>query len=84
MTLDEARPGMTAWRIGARSSYPVKCEVVHARNGVIECRASRFARNTMSIRPEDAFADREACRDEINRRAAGVQERTYAMLARNA
>lgn len=84
MTLEEARPGMVGWRIGARSSHPVKCEIMHSRNGMIEVRASRFSRNTLTVRPEDVFAERDVCRDEINRRAGEIEERIGVMLARNA
>lgn len=73
MTLDDARPGLIAWRIGSRSGEPLRCEIVRAiRPGIngpaIEVRASRFSRNSTKLRPEDVFADREACRAEIVRR----------------
>lgn len=79
MTLDDALPGLTGWRIGLRSNGPLKCEIVRAiRPGIngpaIEVRASRFARNTTRVRCEDVFADREACRAEIIRRAQTNQE----------
>jgi hypothetical protein len=74
MTLDDARPGLIAWRVGSRSGEPLRCEIVRAiRPGIngpaIEVRASRFARNSTMVAPQDLFADREACRAEINRRA---------------
>lgn len=77
MTLDDARPGMIGWRIGERSNGPVRCEIVRAiRPGIngpaIEVRASRFARNSTKVRPEDIFTDRDACRAEIVRRAEAM------------
>jgi hypothetical protein len=64
------RPGASAFRIGPRYNAPLRCIVIRImKGGFVEVRASTFSRNSSLVRAEDVFADREACRAEINRRA---------------
>ncbi len=70
MTAPALRPGDVVWRIGDRSRLPLRCIVVRpVPLGLVEVRSSTFARHAVRVRAEDIFADREACRAEINRRA---------------
>jgi hypothetical protein len=64
------RPGDIVWRIGERSRAPLRCIVVRdMKLGLVEVRSSTFARQSIRVLEVDIFADREACRAEINRRA---------------
>lgn len=64
------RPGAIVWRIGPRSNAPLRAIVVRLAPGAyVDVRASTFSRNELRVPAEDVFADREACRTEINRRA---------------
>lgn len=64
------RPGDILWRIGERSRAPLRCIMVRpVPLGLVEVRSSTFARQPIRVRAEDVFADRAACRAEINRRA---------------
>lgn len=70
--MTDLRPGAVAWRIAPRTgSAPLRCIVVRVpAGGDIEVRASTFSRNMMTVQPADLFADRDACRAEIQRRRA--------------
>jgi len=64
------RPGDIVWRIGPRSNIPLRAIVVRLAPGAyVDVRASTFSRSELRVPAEDVFADRAACRAEINRRA---------------
>lgn len=65
------RPGATVWRIGERSNAPLRAIVIRlVPPGMVEVRASTFTRIPKRVWAHDVFADRDACRAEIVRRAA--------------
>jgi hypothetical protein len=74
--MNPLRPGAVAWRIGDRSGTPLRCIVVRPAlaGALIEVRASRFSRNSLTIHARDLFPDRDACRAEIQRRANVTKE----------
>jgi len=58
---------MRAWRIGTHTALP--CIIVGPVAGAqVEVRSSTFAKETKYVNAEDVFTDRDACRQEIQRR----------------
>jgi hypothetical protein len=73
-TMTQFRPGTVAWRIhhppAGKQLSAVKCVVMRVHpNGHVAVRASTFAAQEKIVAEGDIFADREACRAEILRRA---------------
>jgi hypothetical protein len=68
MNAPALRSGDTVWRIGRAG--PLRCVYLRPVPGaLVEVRASTFSRNTTAVNADDVFANRDACRAEIQRRA---------------
>jgi hypothetical protein len=68
------RSGDTVWRIGRAG--PLRCVYLRPLPGaLVEVRNSTFSRNPTVVNAEDVFAERDACRAEIQRRASITEEK---------
>lgn len=73
--MTDLRPGSTAWRISARGAA-LRCVVKRVTRGTVFVTASTLSTATWTFPAAEVFADKAACRAEIQRRAALNKDRT--------
>lgn len=72
MTTPALKPGARVWRMGRVG--PLGCVFLRTvPGGRVEVRSSTFSRETIILNAELVFADRNACRAEIQRRAQATE-----------